>query len=150
MPQSLSKVYVHIVFSTKNHYPFIKNEIENELFAYIGGIIKTNSGVLLKINAVPDHIHILSTLPKTITQSKFLEEIKRNSSRWIKSKGQDYHNFAWQRGYGVFSVSSSKLSAVSSYIQNQKEHHKQTSFKEEFIQFLKEYNIEYNVKYLWD
>lgn len=150
MPQSLSKVYVHIVFSTKNRYPFIKSDVEGELFAYIGGVIKINGGVLLKINAVPDHIHILSTLPRTITQSKFLEEIKRNSSRWIKTKGNAYQKFAWQRGYGIFSVSSSKLEVVSNYIQNQKDHHKKPGFKEELLGFLKEYNIDFDEQYLWD
>ena len=150
MPQSLSKVYVHIVFSTKDHYPFIQSAVENELFAYIGGIIKINGGILLKINSVSDHIHILSTLPKNISQSKFLEEIKRNNSRWIKTKGENYLKFAWQKGYGVFSVSNSKLNSVSNYIQNQKEKHKKISFKEEFIRFLKEYGIDYDEKYLWD
>lgn len=149
MPQSLSKVYVHIVFSTKDHYPFIHSEVENELITYIGGIIKINGGLLLKINAVPDHIHILSTLPKNINQSKFLEEIKRNSSRWIKTKGDNCLKFGWQRGYGIFSVSSSNLNLVSNYIQNQKEKHQKISFKEELIRFLKEYGIDYNDKYLW-
>ncbi len=81
------------LFSTKNHSPFIKSNVENELFAYIGGVIKDNGGILMKINAVPDHIHVLSSLPKNISQSKFLEEIKRNSSRWIKTKGENYTKF---------------------------------------------------------
>ncbi len=150
MPQSLSKVYVHIVFSTKNRYPFIKPDVESELFAYIGGIIRENEGILLKINAVPDHIHILSTLPKNISQAKLLEEIKRSSSRWIKTKGEHYRKFAWQRGYGIFSVSSSGLNAVSNYILSQKEHHKKINFKEELIRFLEKYGLDYDEKYLWD
>jgi putative transposase len=150
MPQSLSKVYVHIVFSTKNHSPFIKSNVENELFAYIGGVIRDNGGILMKINAVPDHIHILSTLPKNISQSKFLEEIKRNSSLWIKTKGKNYTKFAWQRGYGIFSVSSSGLNSISNYIQNQKKYHQKISFKEELICLLKEFGIDYDEKYLWD
>jgi putative transposase len=150
MPQSLSKVYVHIVFSTKNHSPFIKSNVENELFAYIGGVIRDNGGILMKINASPDHIHILSTLPKNISQSKFLEEIKRNSSLWIKTKGKNYTKFAWQRGYGIFSVSSSGLNSISNYIQNQKKYHQKISFKEELICLLKEFGIDYDEKYLWD
>ncbi len=104
----------------------------------------------MKINAVPDHIHILSTLPKNISQSKFLEEIKRNSSRWIKTKGENYTKLTWQRGYGIFSASSSGLNSISNYIQNQKKHHQKISFKEELICLLKEFGIDYDEKYLWD
>ena len=150
MPQSLSKVYVHLIFSTKNHDPFIRPEIEKELHSYIGGIIKTNYGIPFQINTMPDHIHILATLPKNISQSKYLEEIKRNSSRWIKTKGRQYEKFAWQRGYCSLSVSCSKTQVVTKYIANQKEHHKQLSFKDELIKFLDEYAVDYNEKYLWD
>ena len=150
MSQSLSKVYVHIIFSTKNRYPFIHPDIEEELYAYIGGIIKINKGIPFQINSIPDHIHILATLPKSISQSKYLEEIKRNSSRWIKTKGKRYENFAWQRGYCSLSVSSSVTKVVSDYIINQKEHHKDLKFKQELIMFLNEYEIEYDEEYLWD
>jgi len=150
MSQSLVKMYVHIIFSTKHRFPFIKPDIENELYSYIGGVIKQNGGIPFKINSMPDHIHILSTLPKNISLSKFLEEIKRNSSRWIKLKGDDYIKFAWQGGYCALSVSSSVIEKVKIYISNQKEHHRKSNFKQELIQFLEKYELAYDERYLWD
>ena len=150
MAQSLSKVYLHIVFSTKKRFPFIKPEIEDELYAYMGGTIKKLGGIPFIINGMGDHIHIFSTLPRTVALSKFLEEIKRNSSRWIKTKGREYQNFAWQGGYAAFSVSDSVKDTVVQYIQNQKEHHRSLSFKEEVIKFLKKYDLDYDEKYLWE
>ena len=150
MAQSLSKVYLHIVFSTKKRFPFIKPEIEDELYAYIGGTIKKLGGIPFIINGMGDHIHIFSTLPRTIALSKFLEEIKRSSSKWIKTKETAYQNFAWQGGYAAFSVSDSVKDTVVKYIQNQKEHHRSLSFKEEVIKFLKKYDLDYDEKYLWD
>ncbi|MEA1897884.1 MAG: IS200/IS605 family transposase [Bacteroidota bacterium] len=150
MAQSLAQLYTHIVFSTKNHFPFIKSEIEIELYAYIGGTIKRIGGIPFMINGMDDHIHIFSTLPRTVALSKFVEDIKRNSSRWIKTKGAAYQNFAWQNGYAGFSVSSSKKDTIVRYIANQKEHHKIVSYKEEVLKFLKEYNLDYDERYLWD
>ena len=150
MAQSLSKIYVHIVFSTKNHFPFIKPSIEPVLFAYMGDTIKRSGGIPFLINGMSDHVHVFSTLPKTVALSKFIEDIKRNSSRWIKTKGPEYQKFAWQNGYGAFSVSSSKKDTVVKYIENQKEHHKKFTFKEELLMFLKEYDVDYNEQYLWD
>ena len=150
MAQSLSQLYVHIVFSTKKRFPFIKQEVEKELFAYMGGVIKNNEGIPFIINGVPDHVHILASLPRTLALSKFIENIKRTSSKWIKSKGLFYKNFAWQNGYAGFSVSSSKTEIVTKYIANQKTHHKIQTYKEEVLQFLNEYNINYDEKYLWE
>lgn len=150
MPQSLAQVYIHIVFSTKDHYPFIQPDIESELFAYMGDTVNRVGGVPHLINGTADHVHILSSLPRTITLSKYIEEIKRNSSRWIKTKKNDCQKFAWQNGYGVFSVSSSQKDSVLRYIAEQKEHHRKLSFKEEFLAFLKKYNVKYDEQYLWD
>jgi len=152
MPQSLTQVYLHIIFSTKKRYPFIEEAVEPELFAYIGDTIKRVGGIPFLINGVPDHIHILSSLPRTIMLSKYIEEIKRNSSRWIKTKdkGLEYEKFAWQNGYGAFSVSSSRKDNVIRYIKEQKEHHRTGTFQEKYIAFLKKYNIEYDEKYVWD
>ncbi len=150
MAQSLTQLYTHIVFSTKKHFPFIKPAIEKELFAYLGGTIKGIGGIPFMINGMSDHIHVFSTLPKTIALSKFVEEIKRNSSRWIKTKGSAYQQFAWQNGYAGFSVSSSKKDTVVRYIANQKKHHKTLTFKDELLEFLKEYDIDYDERYLWD
>lgn len=151
MAQSLAKVYLHLVFSTKHRQNFILPKVETALYAYIGGVIKNLRGIPIKINGMPDHIHILATLPRTITLAKFLEEIKRSSSKWIKTQGKEFVDFSWQGGYGVFSVSQSKVDVVSNYISNQKaHHHHQKSFKEELIEFLEQYDVEYDEKYLWD
>ena len=115
----------------------------------MGGVIKNNGGIPFMINGVSDHVHILASLPRTIALSKYVENIKRTSSKWIKSKGLHYKNFAWQNGYAGFSVSSSKKEVVTTYIANQKEHHKTQTYKEEVLQFLKEYNIDYDESYLW-
>ena len=157
MAQSLSQLYTHIVFSTKKHFPFIKPVIEAELYTYMGGIIKRIGGIPFMISGIPfmingmaDHVHIFSSLPKTVALSKYIEDIKRNSSRWIKTKGAAYQHFAWQNGYAGFSVSSSQKDNVVRYIANQKEHHKTLMFKDEVIKFLQEYNIDYDERYLWD
>lgn len=149
MSQSLSKLYTHIVFHTKHNQYLIKANVENELFAYLGGILKANKCVPIAINGIENHIHILCIQSKNIALADLLEELKRNSSRWIKTKGTHYADFAWQGGYGGFSVSQSKVDVVKRYIENQKEHHKTETFKDEYIRFLKKHEIEYNEEYLW-
>ncbi|MCE5185677.1 MAG: IS200/IS605 family transposase [Planctomycetaceae bacterium] len=143
-------MYVHIIFGTKERYPFIHSAIEFELYAFIGGTIKKMNGIPCLINGTADHVHVLSSLPRTKSVSDYLEKIKGESSRWIKTKGAEYEKFAWQNGYGAFSVSSSKLDSVKRYIAGQKEHHRTVTFKEEFVAFLQKYGIEYNEQYLWD
>ena len=150
MPQSLAQIYVHIIFSTKERRPFINERIEPELFAYMGDTLKRCGGVPFLINGTADHVHLLSSLPRTMALSKYIEEIKRNSSRWIKTKDSQYEKFAWQGGYGAFSVSRSRKDSVVRYIAGQKDHHKTVTFKEEFIAFLQKYGIEYDEQYLWD
>ncbi len=150
MPQSLAQIYVHIVFSTKERYPFIQTNVEPELFAYKGGIIKKIGGIPYLINGAADHVHVLSSLPRIVTLSKYIEDIKRSSSRWIKTKNGMYEKFAWQNGYGAFSVSSSRMDSLKRYIAGQKEHHRTVTFKEEFLAFLQKYGIEYDEQYLWD
>ena len=150
MPQSLSQVYLHIVFSTKYRYPFLDGSVDDELYAYVGASIKRLDGIPLSINGVCDHIHILTAFPRTITVADFLKDIKANSSRWLKTKGEQYQNFGWQDGYGVFSVSSSKRQTVVNYIARQKQHHKKTDYKSEFLQFLEQYGVIYDERYVWD
>ena len=149
MSQSLSKLYIHIVFHTKYNENLIKTDVESELYAYLGGILQKNKSVPIAINGVEDHVHILCIMSKNISLADLLEELKRNSSRWIKKKGADYTDFAWQGGYGGFSVSQSKVDVVKRYIENQKEHHKNETSKEEYLRFLKEYNVDYDPNYLW-
>jgi REP element-mobilizing transposase RayT len=127
----------------------IRSEDESELYAYIGGIIKQHASFPIKINGTENHLHVLSTLSKNISLADFVEEIKKNSSRWIKTKGAHYSHFAWQGGYAGYSVSQSKVTTVEKYIGTQKEHHKTVSFRDEYIKFLKEYGVDFNESYLW-
>ena len=149
MAQSLSRLYVHLIFHIKYNSPSIREQEEKELYSYMGVIIKDNQSIPIIINGVANHIHILLILSKNISLSKIVEEIKRHSSRWIKTKDTYYLNFAWQGGYGAFSVSQSLLDKTRKYVESQKQHHKKMNFKEEYLLFLKEYGVDYNEKYLW-
>ena len=149
MAQSLSKLYVHIIFHTKNNLVLIHEQDKNELYAYMGSIIKDNSSIPILINGTSNHVHILCVMSKNIALAKLIEEIKRHSSRWIKTKGKHYQKFAWQAGYAGFSVSQSIQDRTKRYIENQEEHHKKMSFREELIAFLKEYEVDYDEQYLW-
>lgn len=149
MAQSLSKLYVHIIFHIKSNSCEIRKQEKDELYAYMGAIIKDNESIPFLINGVEDHVHILCVISKNISLAKLVEEIKRHSSRWIKTKSNYYSKFAWQGGYAGFSVSPSLHNRTKNYIAKQEEHHKKMTFQEEYLLFLKEYNIEYNEQYLW-
>ena len=150
MPQSLTKVYVHITFSTKYRTHSIDKNIKEELWDYIGGVCKALECNPVRVGGYSDHIHVLCLLSKKITQMKLLEEIKKSSSKWIKTKGKQYSNFYWQDGYGIFSVNPYEIDKVIAYIKNQEEHHKRKTFEKEFLAFLNKYKIEYDERYLWD
>ena len=150
MPQSLSKVYVHIIFSTKNRQNLIDDRIENLLYEYLGGICKGLECNPVKVGGHKNHVHLLCLLSRKVSQMKLLEEIKKQSSKWIKTKSQAYSNFYWQDGYGIFSINPTETDTVIDYIQLQQEHHKHKSFQDEFIAFLKNYQVEYDEHYLWD
>ena len=148
MGQSISQLFVHLTFGTKGRYPFITEEIEPQLHAYMAGIFRNKDSIALKINSVPDHIHILFRLSKNHALAKVVEDVKKQTSKWMKVKG--INKFTWQIGYGAFSVSSSKVYVVKKYIANQKNHHKVKSYREEIEEFIKEYDIiEYDEKYFW-
>ena len=149
MSQSLSKLFVHIVFHIKKGSVGINKADSKELYAYMGAIIKDNESIPIVINGVENHVHILCVMSKNIALSKLVEEIKRHSSRWIKTKGEQYGHFAWQGGYGAFSVSQSIHDKTKRYIENQENHHKKMTFKDEYLLFLKKYGINYNEQYLW-
>ena len=149
MADTFTFLGTHFVFSTKNRTPLIFNDINDRLCAYIGGIIKELSGILIEINAVPEHIHFYAYMPKTISVSKFMEIVKTNSSKWIHTTFQDKKDFGWQDGYGAFSVSKSSEKGMIQYIRNQQHHHRKRSFQEEFIDLLDKYGIEYDEKYIW-
>ncbi len=151
MPQSLSHLYIHLVFSTKKHRRFIDDQIAPELYAYIAKILYDECLSPAKIiGGVEDHIHILLNLSRTITIAHLVEMIKKRSSKWIKTKDVRFRDFQWQTGYGVFSESSSGIDAVMKYIANQREHHHKGTFKDEFRGLLNKHGIEYDEKYVWD
>ena len=148
MGQSLNRIYVHLVFSTKQRKPLITDLIKEELFSYLGGICKNLDCNPIQVGGHFDHVHILCLLSKKITLMKLMEEVKSHSSKWIKTKGIEFENFYWQNGYGAFSVNPTELEIVKNYILNQEEHHKRKTFEEEFLAFLKKYKVEYDEKYV--
>jgi putative transposase len=150
MPQSLAYNYIHFVTSTKYRQPLILPHIQDDLYAYLTGICKNLESPALQIGGVEDHIHILFTLSKKISLVTFVEELKRNSSKWMKQQGQEFENFYWQGGYGAFSVNPRETDVVINYIKNQKEHHKKKTFQDEYRAFLDQYNVPYDEKYVWD
>ncbi|ASB49525.1 transposase [Alkalitalea saponilacus] len=150
MAQSLSKIYVHIIFHIKYTSVEIRSADRKKLYAYIGSVINSNESIPIIINGTADHIHILCVMSKNIALAKLVEEIKRHSSRWIKTLDEYYESFAWQGGYGGFSVSQSVYDKTKQYIENQEMHHKKTTFQDEYRIFLNEYGIEYDERYIWN
>ena len=149
MSQSLSKLYLHLIFHIKSQSVSISPDDCDDLYAYMGAIVKDNESIPILINGTTNHVHILCVMSKNIALSKLVEEIKRHSSRWIKTRSNYYKKFAWQGGYAGFSVSQSLHDKTKRYIEKQKEHHKKMTSKEELIIFFKEYNIEFDERYLW-
>ncbi len=151
MSQSLSKLYIHLIFHIKKsaNTPILK-EHRQELYAYIGTVIKDMDSQPILINGTDDHIHIFCILSKNIALSLFAKDIKRHSSRWIKTRNNHYKNFTWQGGYAGFSVSLSFFNKTVDYIKNQEEHHKKVTFRDEYLLFLKEHNIEFDENHLWN
>jgi putative transposase len=150
MGQSLSQMYIHLVTGTKFRQPLIRPEIEDGLHAYMAGILKNFDSPAIKINSALDHSHILFRLSKNYALAKVVENVKKESSKWMKDEGYT-KDFKWQIGYGAFSVSGSKLEVVKRYIEKQKQHHKIKTFKDEIEEFVKQYDvIEYDAKYFWE
>lgn len=151
MPQSLSKILLHVVFSTKNRLPWINQSLELPLYRYLKGVCENLGVILYHVGGMPDHIHLLIALPRTLTVSKLINTLKASSSKWVKTCSPHFEKFSWQNGYGTFSVSQSAFENVVKYIKNQKEHHgKGVSFQEEYRYLLNKHQLEYNEKYLWD
>ena len=151
MAQSLSCVYVHIVFSTKNRENLlVDGNIRKEMHAYLATILKEYECPALLVGGMGDHIHALCTLSRKATLAKIVGETKRNSSKWIKTKGSELTGFQWQNGYGAFSVSYSRVAVVRDYIAHQEQHHQRMTFQDEFRALLVKHGLEYNEQYLWD
>ena len=151
MSQSLVQIYVHLVFSTKNRKPFLRDcEIRCQMHAYLAGTCKNLGSPTLIVGGVEDHMHILCRLGKTIDIAKLIREIKRESSKWAKTRNTSLANFHWQSGYGAFSISPSHIDGLKEYIADQEEHHKMESFQDEFRRLCEKYGLEIDERYVWD
>jgi len=150
MPQSLSSILIHLIFSTKNREPFLSPEIDAELYPYIASIFKAMKSPALIIDGASDHLHTLLSLSRVVTVADLVEEVKTESSKWIKTKGREFRNFYWQNGYGAFSISQSQVPTVKRYIRRQKEHHRRITFQDEYRKFLAAYEVDYDERYVWD
>lgn len=149
MASTLTKLLIHVTFSTKHREPLIPEEIEPDLFAYIGGICRRMDSPLYAMNGTSDHVHMLVSLGKTVALSDLMLEIKRDSSKWIKERNAALREFGWQDGYFAFSIGESGEQATRTYIANQKEHHKKVDFKDEMRAFFRKYKIEWDERYVW-
>ena len=151
MSQSLSQIFLHIVFSTKERRPFLKDKtIRERMHIYLKGICDNQGCVSLKVGAVEDHVHIACRLSKTITVSGLIKELKHGSSIWVKGEFPELSAFHWQNGYGAFSVSPSHIPGLKEYIENQEEHHRRESYQDELRRLLNKYGVEFDERYIWD
>ena len=150
MAQSLSQTLIHLIFSTKDRVPFLDDQIKEPMHAYLATCARNRDWECYHVGGIVDHVHLAVRQPRTDNQSDFLGHLKRNSSKWIHQQGEQYKSFAWQRGYGAFSVGCSQLPVLIEYIKNQEEHHKVKTFQEEYLDLLKKIGVGYDEKYLWD
>jgi len=151
MPQSLSAVYIHLVFSTKERRPFLRDiPTRDALHSYLGSVSKQLECPPIFIGGVEDHVHLLARFGRTLSQAEWVKELKRVSNLWLKERGRDFTDFEWQRGYADFSVSQSNLEQVKQYIANQEEHHQKIDFQDELRALLRWHEIEWDEKYVWD
>jgi len=149
MPQSFASLHCHIVFSTKGRRPQISSELQPRLFEYIGGIVRNHSGCLVAAGGVPDHVHLLVSLGRTIAVADMVHLIKSNSSAWMHDD-VGMRDFQWQDGYGAFAVSYSNVSQVRQYLANQEEHHRERTFQDEFRDLLRRHDLTWDERYVWD
>ena len=149
MAQSLAKIYIHLIFHIKNTSPCILSRDLERVHAYIGQLVNETNSVNIWVNGIEDHVHILFLLSREASLSHVVEEVKRNSSRWIKKLSHEYSMFAWQAGYAAFSVSESVAEKTLNYIKNQKEHHKRVTFAEEYKRFLELNHLDYSDEYVF-
>ena len=151
MPQSLSAVYIHLVFSTKDRRPWLRDRsLRQSLHAYVGSVSKQLDCPALIAVGIEDHVHLLARFARTITQADWVKELKRVSSAWLKGQTRDCVDFQWQGGYADFGVSQSNLEQVTHYIGNQENHHTKMSFQEELRALLRKHHLEWDERYLWD
>ena len=150
MPQSLARLHIHLVFSTKNRERIITDDVRSTLHAYMATVLQNLGCAPVLINSVEDHAHLFFDLARTISISQAVEDVKKSSSKWIKTQGPEFAGFAWQAGYGAFAVSESNVETVRAYIANQREHHRTKTFQEEYRAFLERHNVAFDERYVWD
>jgi REP element-mobilizing transposase RayT len=150
MPQSLAKVYLHVIFSTKNREPLLLDAWRDDLFNILGATANNLGCQSLVVGGMPDHVHMLFQLGRTIAMSEAISKIKSTSSLWINQTHPEKTPFHWQAGYAAFSVSQSNIEAVRAYIINQAQHHAKQSFQDEVREWLRRYEIEWDERYVWD
>lgn len=150
MSQSLAKLYVHLVFSTKHREPLLLSPLRGQMHAYLATVLKNQDSPAVKIGGTGDHVHILFRLSKNCSLAKIVEEIKTSSSKWVKTQDGALKNFHWQSGYGAFSVSPADVQAVAEYIAQQEAHHRAVNFQDEYRRLLESHGIEFDERYLWD
>jgi len=149
MPHSIAALLVHVVFSTKDRQPTLAPDLALRLFPYMGGIVREMKGTALTINGTNDHVHLLLQFPTSVAVAEMLRVLKTNSSRWVHEQFPEHARFAWQGGYGAFTVSHSRAEAVCHYIATQEEHHRKVSFQEEFPDLLNKHGITYDPRDIW-
>jgi putative transposase len=151
MAQSLAKILVHTVFSTKERRPFLHDrDLRTETHAYLGGILANRGSQPIIVGGVEDHVHLLCALSRTEDAATMVKEVKRSSSLWIKTKDSQLRDFSWQNGYGIFSIGFSQIPTVKQYIANQEEHHRKMTFQDELRELLLRYQIEFDERYVLD
>ena len=150
MAQSLSKIYVHLVFSTKNRERSIPDHLRPKLHSDMGGILRDNKCIPVEINTEPDHAHVLFILARTEALSEVVGHLKKGATNWLHEQSPEFSGFYWQNGYGAFSVSQSGIAEVQKYVQEQQKHHLKLSFQDEFRALLRKHEIEYDERYVWD
>jgi putative transposase len=150
MPQSLSMVIIHIVFSTKDRFAYLDSVIRPHLYAYLATVAHSSNCLTYRVGGTSDHVHFALCLSRTVSIAKLIEELKTSSSIWLKMQQSKLRRFAWQRGYGAFSLKRSDLDNLVAYIDTQEEHHKRKSFQEEYLALLKSHDVQYDERYVWD
>jgi REP element-mobilizing transposase RayT len=150
MPQSLSRMLAHLVFSTKHREPWITPAVRVGLHSYLGGVLKNCDCPPIRVGGVADHVHLFFGMSRTLSTAQVVEKVKVASSKWIKEQGPEFSAFHWQSGYGIFSVSQSETGRVEQYVATQEDHHRVITFQEEYRQFLARHGVEYDERYVWD
>ncbi len=150
MPQSLSNILIHLIWSTKERHSWLEPGIREKTHAFLAGAVRQMDCEAYRVGGVGDHVHLAVRLSRTLSVAALVKEIKTASSKWVKTQDASLHDFSWQQGYGAFSVGMSQKETLLHYIDRQEEHHRTRTFQEEYRDFLKKYGIEYDERYVWD